>query len=49
MKNKKGVKVDHLKVATHMAKMFNSDEFECEGIKYVKSGTKYVKASKKPN
>tara|TARA_R100001510_G_C7595656_1_gene163865 strand:- start:656 stop:826 length:171 start_codon:yes stop_codon:yes gene_type:complete len=46
MKNAKGVKVNHYKIALGLAKMFNSSEFECEGIKYVKVGSKYVKVSK---
>ena len=45
MENAKGVKVNHLKVAIHMAKIFNCQEFECEGVKYVKVGSKYVKVS----
>ena len=45
MENKKGVKVNHYKVALRLAKMFNSAEFECEGIKYVKVDSKYVKVS----
>ena len=45
MENAKGVKVNHYKVALHLAKMFNSSEFECEGVKCVKVGSKYVKVS----
>jgi|6_EtaG_2_1085325.scaffolds.fasta_scaffold20359_1 hypothetical protein len=45
MKNKKGVKVNHYKIALSLAKMFNSAEFGCEGVKYVKVGNKYVKVN----
>jgi hypothetical protein len=42
---KKGIKPNYYKIALKLAKMFNSSEFECLGVKYIKVNNKYVKVS----
>ena len=43
-KVKKPIKVDYYRLALKLAMMFNSSEFEAEGVKYIKIDGKYIKA-----
>ena len=43
-KVKKPIKVDYYKLALKLARMFDSSEFEAQGVKYIKVDGKYIKA-----